>query len=113
MKLPRQAADVAMLGEEARDEHLVRRDVLPVLAAARGARVAAGQERGARGGRDRALGEGVLEERPLPREAVHVGRPDEAVTVASKRVEALLVGADPEEVGLAHDRFNPCGPRGG
>ena len=68
------------------DEHLVVGDVLPVLPASRGARVAAGEETGAAGRADRALAQAVLEDGSRRGEAVEIRRADERVPVATQRV---------------------------
>ena len=82
---------------------------MAVLAAASGARIAAGEEAGAGRGTDGGLAECVFEEDAGAGEGVEVGGVDEGVAVAAEGVVALLVGADPEEVGaFGHDGpFNP------
>ena len=102
MQLARQAAGVARVGEDPRDQPLVLRDRLPVLAGLRGAGIAPGQEAGPRGRAERVLAEGVLEEDAAGGQAVDPGRPHPGVAVAAQRVEPLLVGADPEDVRSLH-----------
>lgn len=99
VQLAGEPAEVAGVGEHAGDEGLVGGHGLAVLASAGGARVAAGQKAGAAGGADRALAVGVLEECAVLGEAVEIGCGDEFVAVAPEGIEALLVGADPADVG--------------
>ncbi len=105
MQLAGEPAEVAGVGEDASDEGLVGGHGLAVLAGAGGAGVAAGEEAGAAGGADGALAIGVLEERAALGEAVDVGGGDEVIAVAPEGVEALLIRADPEDVGaIRHEQ---------
>ncbi len=71
---------------------------LAVLSAARGARVASGEEAGSAGRADGTLREGVFKEDALFGEAVQVGGVYIGVAITAEGVKALLVGADPEDV---------------
>ena len=73
---------------------------LAVLPAARGARVASGEEAGSAGRADGTLREGGVEEDALFGEAVQVGGVYIRVAITAEGVKALLVGTDPEDVGF-------------
>ncbi len=68
------------------------------MSAARGARVASGEEAGSAGRTDGALREGGFKEDALFGKAVQVGGVYEWVAITAEGVKALLVGADPEDV---------------
>ena len=78
---------------------------LSVLPAARGARVASGEEAGSAGRADGALREGVFKEDTLFGEAVQVGGVGIGVAITAEGVKALLVGADPEDVGFVGHEY--------
>ncbi len=73
---------------------------LAVLSAARGARVASGEKAGSAGRADGTLREGVFKEDTLFGEAVQVGGVYIGVAITAEGVKALLVSADPEDVGF-------------
>ncbi len=106
VELAREAAGVPLVRQRLRDQDLRRRDRLAVLAGAGGPGVAAGEEAGARGGAERVLAEGVGEEDARVRQGVDPGGADPRVAVAPQGVEALLVGADPQDVRSLH-RLDP------
>lgn len=93
------------VAEDAGEEPFVGGHLLAVLAAAGGAGIAAGEEGSAAGGADGGLGEGVGEGSAFGDEAIEVGGVDMGVTQRLNGVEALLVGAEPEDVGGRVDRF--------
>ncbi len=105
MQLADQAAGVAGIGHEPRHQRDVRREVgIAVAVHVHGARVHAGEEGGPRRRADRRLAIGVGEGRAALHQRIDRRRRDMRVAERADRVEALLVGAEPEDVGsiLAH-----------
>ena len=100
MQLARKAAGVTGIGQEAADEFLCARDCLSVLPAARGARIAAGKERGPARSANRALAIGLGERHTLRHQYIKVWCVDVRIAHGVNGVVALLIGADPEDVGL-------------
>ena len=98
VQLADQPAVVAGVGQQPADRQLVGGDGLTVLAHARRARVAPGQEAGAAGSAQRVLHEAAVEAHAAGRQGVQVRGADERVPGAAQRVAPLLVGADPEDV---------------
>ena len=104
VQLADQAAVVAGLGQQARDQVGGDLAVRPGFAVARvvhPAGIHAGQKAGAAGRADRTLTEGVSEGRARGHEPVEIGRADVRVAQRADGVEALLVGAVPQDVGPA------------
>lgn len=89
---------VGAIAEDTGEEVFVGGHLLAVLAAASGGGVSAGEEGGAAGRADGGLGEGVGEGGAFGDEAVEVGGVDVGVTERLDGIEALLVGAEPEDV---------------
>jgi len=112
VELSGKAAFVARVSHQAGDEDFVGWNVLAVLAAPGGARVAAGEKAGAAGCAYGTLRECVLKTGSRLRQAVDVGRSHVRIAVAAKSVVALLVAADPEDVGR-QGRSRGAGEGGG
>jgi hypothetical protein len=91
------------VAKDAGEEEFVGGHLLAVLAAAGGAGIAAGEERGAAGGADGRLAEGIGEGGALRGELVYVRGMDEGIPERLEGIEALLVGAEPENVGRSGD----------
>ena len=98
MELSRQAAGIARIPEDLRDEDFLGGDRLPVLPAPGRPRVAPGQEGCPAGRADGALDVGLRQGRAIPCEGIDRGGSDEPVAEGRDRVVALLVGAEPEDV---------------
>ena len=100
VQLADQAAVVAGAGQQPGDQRVAaavaRVAVAGVLA---GAGVGAGQEAGAAGRADRALAESVRPGGAVTPQAVEPRRAHVRVAAGADRVVALLVGADPKDVG--------------
>ena len=94
-----QAAFVAVVGQDARNEPLVGADSLSVGAQAGDVRIAARQKAGARGRADRILRHRLRERDRLRHELAQVRCADVGVVQPFDGVIALLVGAHPEDVG--------------
>jgi hypothetical protein len=103
MQLARQAADVARVGEESRDQPFFRRDRLPVLA---GRAWCAGSARSgswpATGVQSGFWQKARSNSTPPSASASIRGVRTQRVAVAAQGVEPLLVGADPEDIGSVH-----------
>ena len=100
VELAGEAAGIARVPEHLRDQDLSGRDGLSVLAAPGGPRVAAGQEGGPARGADGALDIGLFKGGTILYQGIDRGGVDEMVSQRSEGVIALLVGAEPEDVGL-------------
>ena len=102
VELADQAAVVSGLGQLPRYQVGGNLAVRPGVAVARvvhPAGIHTGQKAGAAGRADGALTEGVSKGRARGHEAVEVGRADVRIAERADRIEALLVGAVPQNVG--------------
>ena len=98
MQLAGETADIACVVQQARDEHLIFGDVLPVLPCTAGARVTPGQKRRTARGAYRVLTVGAGKADALRRQLVQMRRADIRVAVAAERVKALLIRAQPQNI---------------
>jgi len=98
VQLPREAAVVALVGQHPRDQHLILRNPLPILAAAGSPWVAPREESRPAGGANGALRVRAVEHHTLRAQPVQVRRIDALVAGTTQRVIPLLVGADPQDV---------------
>ena len=106
MQLAYKAAGVTGIGQEAADEFFRGRHGLSVLPAACGARIAASEEGSSAGCANGALAIGAGERNTLRRQRIKVWRVDQWIAQRMDGVVPLLVGADPEDVGLIrHGRW--------
>ena len=100
MQLASKAAGVTGSGQEAADEFFRGRHGLSVLPAACGARIAAGKERGPARSANRALAIGLGECHTLSHQCINIWRVDVRIAQGVNGVVALLIGTDPQDVGL-------------
>ena len=100
VQLARKAAGVTGIGQEAADEFLCARDCLSVLPAACGAWIAASKERGPARSANRALAIGLGKRHTLSHQCINIWRVDVRVAQGVNGVVALLIGTDPQDVGL-------------
>ena len=95
-----EAAFVPGIGKETRNNgDMIWKGIIPVVIHVNSARVETTHEAGPAGGADRALAVGAGERYPLADEPVEVRGPDIAVAQSGDSVVALLVRADPQNVG--------------
>jgi len=107
-----EAAFVTGVGETAGKESLGEFGGIEVAAVAvdvDGARVLPGEEAGAAGGADGGLAEGMGEGGGFYHEGVEAGGVDVGIVEGADGVEALLVGAVPEDVGSCGHWFSVVG----
>ena len=100
MQLARQSATVPGIPEECGNQDLVLRYALPVLPAAGSPRVAPSQKGGAAWRADGALAKSVGKGGPLSDEGIEDRRRGMGISEGPDGIIPLLVGADPEDVGL-------------
>ena len=100
MQLTRQTAGISRIGKKAADQFLGSGNRLPVLATTCGARITP-REKGCTTGRaNRALAIGVRECHPIGYQRINIRRIDQGIPKSANGVPALLIGADPENIGL-------------
>src|SRR5438477_10548875 len=98
MEFPRKSARVSMIGQHARDQNFIARNLLPVLTGTSRMRITASEKRSPARRANGILTEGVVELNSAPRERVEIGSADKWIAIAAERVPTLLIGADPENV---------------
>ena len=100
MQLTRQTAGISRIGKKAADQFLGSGNRLTVLTATCGARITP-REKGCTTGRaNRALAIGVRECHPSGYQRVNIRRIDQGIPKSANGVPALLIGANPENIGL-------------
>jgi len=99
MQLPRQAARISRIGKNPGYQHRIFRYLLAVLPQTGRTRVSSGQKAAPAGRAHRTLTECIYEGNPGFHEFVEIRGPNDGITQSGDRVEALLIRADPENVG--------------
>lgn len=94
-----QAADVPGVGKHTTDQPFAQRQRLAILPAACGARISASQKRSATRCADRALAKSIGTRNAPRHEFIEARGANVWSAQSGNRVEPLLVGADPEDIG--------------
>lgn len=105
MKFAGEPTPVPGLGQEFCHQHFVWWDRLAVLAGAGSPRITTGQETGPAGCTDRALPKTVLKKNTALGQPVNIWRFYVRISVHSQCIQALLVGANPQNIRSFHSFY--------
>ncbi len=100
MQFTRQTAVISGISKKATDEFFRGRNGLPVLAAAGSARISAREKGCATGRANRTLAIRPRKCHSIGYQRVNIRRIDQGIPKSANGVPALLIGANPENIGL-------------
>ena len=113
MQLSRQAAEIAMIGQNSGDQPFFFRDALAILPETIGHGITAGQECAPARLTEWILSITMVEQHAFPGELIDIRRMHMRISVTTEGIPALRIGADPENIRagrrMGHDRIQATG----